>query len=398
MVMPKLNTQQLGGKPRKPSRDFPLFVHATGRWAKKVRGRFVYFGKTADDPKGAAALNLWLDQRDDLLAGRTPRVKADGLTVRDVCNRFLTTKSHLVDTNEITARHFADLHTAAELVVDQFGRHRLVCDLASDDFEALRAALAKTRRAWALGGVIQKIRSMFKYAYEAGLIDKPVRYGPGFKRPGKAAIRRERNGKLPRMFEAKDLRKIIDAAGQPMRAMILLGLNAGLGNSDVGQLRFRNVDLSTKWLDFPRPKTGVARRAPLWKETIAALNAAIAARPAPKDEVGAELVFITKYGQPWAKDRMANPVSHEFRKLLIGLKLYRKGLSFYTLRHVFETIGGEARDQVAVDRIMGHARECDAMASQYREGISDERLVSVSEHVRCWLFAKQRTDRKRRAK
>jgi hypothetical protein len=44
------------------------------------------------------------------------------------------------------------------------------------------------------------------------------------------------------------------------------------------------------------------------------------------------------------------------------------------------TIGGEAKDQVAVDHTMGHAR--DDMASAYRERISDERLRAVVEHVR----------------
>ena len=39
-------------KPVKPSIDFPLFPHATGRWAKKIKGRMHYFGRW-DDPEGA---------------------------------------------------------------------------------------------------------------------------------------------------------------------------------------------------------------------------------------------------------------------------------------------------------------------------------------------------------
>src|SRR5262245_41891524 len=52
MSDPNLSRPANIGKPEKPSPDFPLFAHATGRWAKKVKGKMLYFGRW-DDPEGA---------------------------------------------------------------------------------------------------------------------------------------------------------------------------------------------------------------------------------------------------------------------------------------------------------------------------------------------------------
>src|SRR4051812_24719185 len=77
-------------KPEKPHADFPLFPHASGRWAKKVLGKMEYFGKW-DNPQ--AALEKWLDQKDDLLAGRKPRASTmGGITVKEIVNHFMTAK------------------------------------------------------------------------------------------------------------------------------------------------------------------------------------------------------------------------------------------------------------------------------------------------------------------
>jgi integrase len=172
-----------------------------------------------------------------------------------------------------------------------------------------------------------------------------------------------------------------------MKAMILLAANCGFGNADVATLPTSAIDMKGGWVNFPRPKTGIPRRIPLWPETIKRLKQSLAARPEPKDPTHAGRVFVTKYGKSWHKTTPDNPVSAEFRKLLNALDMHREGLGSYAFRHTFDTVGGGAKDQVAVNAIMGHVDS--SMAAAYRERIDDEWLVAVVEHVRGWLFVKE---------
>src|SRR4029453_1189479 len=209
---------------RKPRPDFPLFPHATGRWAKKVRGKLHYFGKCADDPKGEAALVKWLDQKDDLLAGRTPRAGREGLTIGELCDRFLQAKDMQLAVGEITRLTRKDYEHTTNRIVAQFGKNRLVSDLASDDFERLRASIAKTRGPVALGNEIQRVRVAFKYAYDAGLIQQPMRYGPMFKRPSRKVLRLQKAKQGRKMFEAPDVARLLDKATPQLKTMILLAV------------------------------------------------------------------------------------------------------------------------------------------------------------------------------
>ena len=75
-------------------------------------------------------------------------------------------------------------------------RIALVDDLAADDFQSLRASFAKRWGVHRVSGEVQRVRTLFKYGYDAGLIDKPMRFGPTFKRPAARIMRahRQKNG------------------------------------------------------------------------------------------------------------------------------------------------------------------------------------------------------------
>ena len=109
-------------------------------------------------------------QKDDLLAGRTPRAKAEGRVVQELVNRFRSAKRHFVDTHEITQRTFTDLFDTRQRVGENFGWDRLVVDLAPEDFDRLRRQIAKQWRPTRLGNEIRRVRSLFKFGFEAGLI------------------------------------------------------------------------------------------------------------------------------------------------------------------------------------------------------------------------------------
>jgi integrase len=380
-------------KPAKPYEDFPLFPHNNGCWAKKIRGKLHYFGPW-NDPDGALA--NYLKEKDDLHAGRTPRPDPQALTVKDAANAFLNAKQALLDAGELAERTWREYKRVCDLLVSELGRTRLVSDLRAEDFARLRDLMAGNWGPVRVGNVIQYVRSVFKFAFDAELIQTPVRFGPGFKRPAKKVIRLHKARQGPCMFEAEEIRWMLGGAlvpgkegpelaraGMQLRAMILLAINCGFGNADCGTLPLSALNLERGWINYPRPKTGIPRRCPLWSETVAAIREALAKRPEPRKAEHGGLVFITKYGDTWNKGIEDSPISKETRKLLdrLGINGHR---SFYALRHTFETIGGEAKDQIAVDHVMGHARE--DMASIYRERISDERLRAVTDHVRAWLF------------
>jgi integrase len=423
-------------KSKKPYAGFPLTHHPSGRWRKIHNGTAHYFGPTNDDGTAEeyekawrAALERYKREWPLILDGREvpPEDDSDGgLRMADLANEFLNVKRTRLDSGELSSHSFKSYHATCAALVAFFGDNRRVDDLRPDDFERYRKKLASRYGVVGLKNEINRCRVAFKFAFDHRLIDRPVNYGQSFDKPSRLVLLRARNEAGPRMFEAEELRTILKAldggkmkvddkemkfkADPVLKAMVLLAANGGFGNTDVASLPQSAVDFDSGWCSFPRPKTGIARRFPLWPETAVALRAAITVRPKPKDPSDDRLCFLTRLGKPWVRVAVsidddgnekhvpADAVSPKFANLLRKLKINgRKRLNFYTLRHVFQTIGGDAKDPDAVSSIMGHSDQ--SMAGVYRERISDERLRDVVDTVRAWLWpeiAKPMSERLRR--
>ncbi|MAI73160.1 MAG: hypothetical protein CMM01_19945 [Rhodopirellula sp.] len=224
------------------------------------------------------------------------------------------------------------------------------------------------------------VRSIFKWAYENDVIERPVKYGSDWSRTPKRKKRLDKANKPAKEFSKKETRDLLDIASPTIRAMILLGINCGYGNLDCARLKTTDVD--GYWLDVPRGKTGQERRVWLWKETRDAIN------EVKRDHDGHEPLSKTPTGlvyvdEETGSDRLTEP----FKSLRRKAGCDRKGVGFYSFRHMTETIASDAdvkNVQPVIDLIMGH--DDGTMASNYRESISDARIKKVCQHLRGWLF------------
>lgn len=378
-------------RPSKPHKDYPLGWHPSGYWCKRIRGKLHYFGKR--NATAQEALDAYLEVKDALLAGRTPRVVGpDDVTVKRLCDTFMDDREHRLKAGEIVTASFNDYLDTAKRVADYFGRETLVADIGPDDFLKLRASFVEKWNVVTVANEVQRVRILFNFGWHAKLIKQPVQFGPSFRKPPRKKLREHRQSQELKLLSPVEIHAAIKLASPELRAMILLAINCGLGNRDIGKLREKHM--RREWLVYPRPKTAVDRKAHLWEETREAVALVISRRRKLKEEFASQapdLVFVTKYGHPWyAENGKADPISREIRKLFTAAGITRQGVTFYALRHTFRTVADGTKDTAAVEHVMGH--EIDHMSATYREKIDDDRLVAVSQYVHQWLFAKEASD------
>ena len=365
-------------KPAKPYPHFPLFAHASGKWAKKIGGKIEYFGRW-EDPLGALAefKRLYAD------GGGGPTTKTY-LCLYDGLNEFLVAKEDSKTAGSLSRESFRDYKQTCKSLIRHFGEDADINAFSPSDFAWYKRERSKQLNLVSMGNEIQRVRTAFKWLRRSKLIDDEPEYGPDFRKPTALQIRRHKRHLGSKCYTPRQVHQLLDECGVHLRAMAFLGLNCGYGPTDLALLEQQVFETGKEsgFIDYPRRKTEIARCAWLWPETIDAVDRSIERRTDPNEECQ-DLLFVYRDGGSWKRN--AVPISKRFADARKWTGM-RTG-DFYWFRHTFETISGAAKDQVATDLVMGHVDP--SMSENYRHHIGEDRIKAVCQHVRSWLFESQ---------
>lgn len=362
----------------------PLFLHRNGQWCRKVKSKAFYFGTDLD-----AALKKWADQKDHLLAGYDPP-KIDGkATIGELANLYLADSRLRVKSGDVRADHTTQCQTVLEIIVGAVGKHAKPDVMGPPQWAIVRQAIATTKAGKPAAKITLKVRlSRCRAFLNWCVVQKYVKaldIGGSLTPPAKHLVRREKSARGKREWNADDLRDTIDAAPVAFKAVLLLGINGGMGSLDIAELKRSQWKPGQEYLDCPRNKTGVERRVWLWEETREALAAAVAKRATPAKQKYDNRLLLSLRGVPWNRVESFGAVDVTKGPLATAKAdaCVTSGC-FYDLRRTFRTQASEVCDLEATDFCMGHQGKGEGAG--YVQHIADERVKRVCNHVRQWLY------------
>jgi integrase len=346
------------------SDKFPLTLHSTGQYCKKIHGKMYYFGSDKKE-----AFQRYLDQAGHLHGCNNTSHKLidDSMTLKQLCDMFSKYQFSKVQADAITARHYNDQISSLKKLMTFLGQSRRIKDISTLDLQNYKQKLQKQYSSGhRLNLHISNLKTLFHWAMKNDIL-KNI--------PNIDAVNRSKITNKPRtIFMHDEINSLLALADTQMRAMIWLGLNCGFGCTDCSELQWKHLDINNGRVVFPRGKTGVSRDLPLWPETIESLKAV---------SKKGKLVFYTTRGNPFVRDTLKsdvngqesystlNTVSTKFARLLkkSGLNV-PKGTGFYTLRRTAATMAARSGDPFAVQRLLGHANLI--MATRYVQDVSKQ--------------------------
>ena len=345
------------------SDKFPLTLHKTGQYCKKIRGKLYYFGSDKQQ-----ALKRYLEQASHLHSGCIPGgTKNSSMTLKTLCNLYLEYQNSGILAGQISASYYKDMVSSLRRLALSLGQSSPVNEIKTLDLQNYKRKLLRSYgSAHRVNLNISIMKAMFHWAKRNEVED----HIPNIDSVSKVKVKQQERP----TFSREQIDKLISAADVQMSAMIWLALNCGFGCTDCAELKWTNLDFKNKRVNLARGKTGISRDLPLWPETVNAL------KEVPK--IG-DLVFYTAKGNAWVRtiegtDKHGNvkysndnAVTKKFAKLMkkVGIQL-PKGAGFYTLRRTAATLTAASGDPFAVQSLLGHADL--KMATTYVQDVSKQ--------------------------
>lgn len=215
---------------KKRSDKFPLTLHPTGQYCKKIRGKLYYFGCDKQQ-----AFQRYIEHAANLRAGTTlGSQESNGNTyLKDVCNLYLEHQHSGVQAGEIRLRQVYDQTTHLRDFVRHIGTSRRMSEISTIHLQDYRKRLIKQGKSAArVNNYISAFKATFHWALENELISSV---------PNLNAIKKLPRSKTSKpVFTPGEIRQLLDHASLRMKAMIWLGLNCGLGCTDCVELQREN--------------------------------------------------------------------------------------------------------------------------------------------------------------
>jgi integrase len=346
------------------SDKFPLALHPTGQYCKKIKGKIRYFG--TDKKK---ALERYLAQATFLhgVQSLTQKASKVKMALKQLCELYLQYQHSRVLAGALTPKHYNEDIGSLGRFVSFLGQGCRIESISTLDLQNYKRKLQS-----AYGSVdrqnlhISILKAMFHWARRNDVLEAI---------PNIDAISKGKTvHKEMYTFNSEQIKKLLSAADVKMQAMIWLGLNCGFGCTDCGTLKLKDLDLNGSRVKLGRNKTGVRRNFPLWPETIKAL------KELPRSGSSA---FCTSQGQPWVTTVIktngngereytsVNRITPRFSRLMkkVGINA-PKGTGFYALRRTAATTAARSGDPFAVQRLLGHVDL--TMATRYVQDVSKQ--------------------------
>ena len=252
--------------------SFPLRIHRNGSWYCSIwnprakKSEQFYFGRVADDPKGERAVSDpvmgWLARKASIMAGvdnLRVRPAADDPGLGELMNRFLTFKRNKSQAGELSLATLGDY-------IREIGQFVAFCKPGTPA-GGLRAGtlsrptmnhLVADRKLGRHGRkrVRAVVTAFLRFGVKNGWYAMPntgtdwtaPATGPDAMRQAKA--RAGIRDTSSRILTGEEIDRLLERASPTFKALILLGVNAGLGPADLGRLTWDRTRSATAPTDL----------------------------------------------------------------------------------------------------------------------------------------------------